>query len=147
MGYILRALPNAKIICLDRDVNDTVISNYRQLFATNFDFYNYTFALEDCAKYTLAFKSLIHFWQQLFLDNFYCVNYQDFVNKPLVEGKKLYEFINEPWQDEYVNIAANSNAVATASAGQVRKGINNQSIGYWKNYAKSMANVEVISNR
>ena len=33
---IARALPNARIICLRRNPMDTCLSNYRQLFSTNF---------------------------------------------------------------------------------------------------------------
>ncbi len=36
IGFIQRALPNARIICLRRHPLDTVLSNYRQLFALTF---------------------------------------------------------------------------------------------------------------
>jgi hypothetical protein len=41
-GYIARALPDARLICLRRDPLDTVWSNYRHLFATGYSYYNYS---------------------------------------------------------------------------------------------------------
>ncbi|WP_448214152.1 tetratricopeptide repeat-containing sulfotransferase family protein [Colwellia sp. MEBiC06753] len=141
VGFILTALPNAKIICLDRDPLDTIVSNYRQLFATDFSFYRYSYDLDDCAQYYQAFNRLMMFWQQRFPDNFYRLNYQAFVNDPAQYGQALYQFIDEPWQKSYLNLSTNTSPVATASAAQVRSGISNQSVGAWRNYQQALSGI------
>ena len=53
---IQRALPNAKVICLRRNPLDTCLSNYRQLFATGFSYYNYAYDLLDTGRYYVGFR-------------------------------------------------------------------------------------------
>ena len=55
---IRRCLPNAKIVCLRRNPLDTCLSNYRQLFATSFSYYNYAYDLLDTGRYYAAFHAL-----------------------------------------------------------------------------------------
>ena len=60
---IHRALPHAKIICLRRNPLDTCLSNYRQLFATSFSYYNYAYDLLDTGRYYAAFDALTAHWR------------------------------------------------------------------------------------
>src|SRR5690606_12902574 len=62
-GFIRRALPNAKIVCLRRDPLDTCVSNFRQLFALGFSYYDYSYDLADIARYYAAFDRLIGHWR------------------------------------------------------------------------------------
>ncbi len=57
-ALIRRCLPNAKIVCLRRNPLDTCLSNYRQLFATSFSYYNYSYELLDTGRYYIAFHAL-----------------------------------------------------------------------------------------
>ncbi|MDX2368106.1 MAG: sulfotransferase, partial [Colwellia sp.] len=91
-GFIIKALPKAKIICLDRGPLDTIVSNYRQLFAVNFSYYNYAYDLQTTAQFYHQFKQLTQLWLNLFPDNFYVVNYEKLVNNPEEEAKKIIEF-------------------------------------------------------
>ncbi|MDX2368720.1 MAG: sulfotransferase, partial [Colwellia sp.] len=91
-GFIIKALPKAKIICLDRGPLDTIVSNYRQLFSVNSSYYNYAYDLETTAQFYHQFKQLTQLWLNLFPDNFYVVNYEKLVNNPEEEAKKIIEF-------------------------------------------------------
>ena len=64
LGFIRAALPNAKLICLRRDPMDTCLSNYRQLFATNFRYYYYNLDLLDCGRYYIEFDRLMTHWRE-----------------------------------------------------------------------------------
>ncbi|GLX86098.1 hypothetical protein tloyanaT_23510 [Thalassotalea loyana] len=143
-GFILSAFPQAKIVCLDRNPLDTVVSNFRQLFAVNFSYYNYSYDLATSARYYLLFKRLIAFWQEKYPDNFYLVNYEKLVNSPAEEAKKLIHFCGLTWQDCLVDIHKNTSPVATASAVQVRSPINNKAVGSWKKYDFCLDNVKSI---
>lgn len=140
-GFIAKALPNAKIICLDRNPLDTIVSNYRQLFSVNFSYYNYAYDLQTCSHYYDLFKQLVSTWQQTLGDNFYVVNYEKLVNNPEVEAKKLIDFCNLEWEADCLSIDKNSAPVATASALQVRQPISNKSIGNWKRYKTALAEI------
>lgn len=140
-GFIIKALPKAKIICLDRDPLDTIVSNYRQLFAVNFSYYNYAYDLETTAQFYYQFTQLTKLWLTLFPNNFYVVNYEKLVNNPEVEAKKIIEFCGLDWQEQCLDIHKNSAPVATASAVQVRQPINNKSVGNWQKYKEYLNEV------
>jgi hypothetical protein len=140
-GFIIKALPKAKIICLDRGPLDTIVSNYRQLFAVNFSYYNYAYDLQTTAQFYQQFKQLTQLWLNLFPENFYVVNYEQLVNEPEKEAKKIIEFCGLDWQNECLEIHKNSAPVATASAVQVRQPINNKSVGNWQTYQEYLADV------
>ncbi|MGJ8691156.1 MAG: tetratricopeptide repeat-containing sulfotransferase family protein [Thalassotalea sp.] len=143
VGFILQALPNAKIVCLDRQPIDTIISNFKQLFAVNQSYYNYSYSLAWTTEFYQMFKKLIQLWQVQYPDNFYLVNYEELVNLPEINAKKLVEFTGLTWQPQCLEIDKNTSPVATASAVQVRQPINNKSVGFWQNYRAYLA--ETIS--
>ncbi|PCI56503.1 MAG: sulfotransferase family protein [Gammaproteobacteria bacterium] len=140
-GFIIKALPKAKIICLDRNPLDTIVSNYRQLFAVNFSYYNYAYDLKTTAQFYHQFTQLTKLWLMLFPDNFYVVNYENLVNNPEEEAKKIIEFCGLDWQDECIDIHKNPAPVATASVVQVRQPIHNQSVGNWQKYQDYLTEV------
>lgn len=148
VGFILQALPKAKIICLNRNPLDTIMSNFRQLFAVNQSYYSYSYDLESTTEFYLLFKQLATLWLKLYPDNFYLINYEKLVNDPVNEARQLIDFCNLSWQEQCVNIHQNSAPVATASALQVRSPINNRSIGNWKKYDAYLDSVkEVLASR
>ena len=133
-GHIIRALPKAKIICLDRNPLDTILSNYRQLFSFSDMTYGYSLSLTTATQYYIEFKKLIEFWKSIFPDNFYVVNYEMLVKDSAAEARKVIEFCNLPWEENCLSIEKNNNPVATASSVQVRGPISDKSVGQWKHY-------------
>jgi tetratricopeptide (TPR) repeat protein len=144
VGFILKALPLAKIVCLDRNPLDTIVSNYRQLFSANSSSYDYAYDLKTTAHYYIEFQKLTQLWLKLFPDNFYLVNYEALVSNPEVEARKLVEFCGLDWQEQCLHIDKNISPVATASAVQVRQPINNKSVGNWKKYDAYLDEVKQI---
>jgi len=147
VGFILQALPQAKIICLDRNPLDTIVSNFRQLFAVNQSYYSYSYDLASTTEFYLGFKALAELWLALYPENFYLINYEKLVNEPLKEAKKLINFCQLPWQDQCVNIDKNAAPVATASALQVRSPINNRSVGNWQKYDAYLNGVKELLSK
>ncbi|WP_331352357.1 tetratricopeptide repeat-containing sulfotransferase family protein [Cellvibrio sp. UBA7671] len=134
-GLIIAALPEAKIVCLDRNPLDTIVSNYRQLFSFHDSTFGYTLNLEDAARYYVAFKRLVDHWQTLYPNNFYVANYESLVANPTDEIKALLGFCGLEWEEACLAVEKNSKPVATASAVQVRQPISAASVGQWKHYA------------
>jgi len=146
VGFIFQALPQAKIVCLDRNPLDTIVSNYRQIFSANSSSYNYAYALTSTAEFYVEFKKLMQLWSTLFPDNFYVINYEKLVNNPEIEAKRIIEFCELNWQEDCLDIHNNTAPVATASAVQVRQPINNKSVGNWKKYDAYLDEVKKIVN-
>ncbi len=134
-ALIHAALPNARIVCLRRNPMDACLSNVRQLFATRFSYYDYSFDLLDTGRYYLQFDSLIATWRRaLPAARFIEVRYEALVADLERESRRLVAFCDLPWNDACLNFHANAAPVATASSVQVRSPIYTDSVDRWKRY-------------
>lgn len=136
---ILRALPNARIICLRRNPADTILSNYRQLFATSFGYYGYAYDLASTAHYYAQFDKLMtHFKATLPPNRFTEAHYEDLVTDIEAEARRLIAFCGLEWQEQCLAFHENAAPVATASASQVRRPLYATSINRWKRHREAM---------
>jgi tetratricopeptide (TPR) repeat protein len=135
---IQRALPGAKIICLRRNPLDTCLSNYRQLFATSFSYYNYAYDLLDTGRYYSAFHSLMNLWRDTMPTNYLEVRYEDVVEATEREARRLLEFCELPWDPRCLAFQDNAAPVATASSAQVRQPIYRTAIERWRQYERQL---------
>jgi hypothetical protein len=139
IGFIKKALPNAKIIILRRNAIDTCVSNFRTLFAVNFSYYNYAYDLMDTGKYFAKFDDLIRFWKSIYADEILEVSYEDLVNNPEKNVRLILSHCDLEWQSQCLNFHENLAPVSTASSVQVRQPLNNKSIGRWKRYGDQLS--------
>jgi tetratricopeptide (TPR) repeat protein len=138
-SLILRALPGARIVCLRRNPADTILSNYRQLFATSFSYYGYAYDLAWTADYYARFDALVaHFREALPGDRFTEVSYEDLVFDVEGEARRLIAFAGLEWQERCLAFHENTAPVATASASQVRRPLYATSVHRWKRYRDSL---------
>lgn len=137
-GIIHRALPNAKIVCLRRNPLDTCLSNYRQLFATGFSYYNYAYDLLDTGRYFAGFSRLVDHWQRTLPQSFLEVHYEHVVADPEREARRLLEFCELPWDPACVAFERNAAPVATASSVQVRQPIYKTAVERWRHYEREL---------
>ena len=135
IGLIHLALPNAKIICLRRNPMDTCLSNFRQLFALHFSYYNYAYDLMDTGKFFVLFNRLMAHWNETLPGKILNVDYEKLVSSQESESRRMVSFCGLNWEDACLDFAANTAPVATASAVQVRKPIYSSSVSRWKKYA------------
>jgi hypothetical protein len=134
-GLIRLALPNAKIVCLRRDALDTCLSNFRQLFALTFSYYNYSYDLGDIGRYYVAFDRLLAHWDRALPGAVLQLRYEDLVLDQEAQTRRLLEFCGLPWEEGCLAFHENRAPVATASAVQVRQPLYASSIGRWRRYA------------
>jgi tetratricopeptide (TPR) repeat protein len=133
-----RCLPNAKIVCLRRNPLDTCLSNYRQLFATSFSYYNYAYDLLDTGRYYAAFHALTTSWREALPDNYLEVHYEDVVDRTEHEARRLVEFCGLPWDARCLAFERNTAPVATASSAQVRRPIYRSGLERWRHYEREL---------
>ncbi|MEZ5953843.1 MAG: sulfotransferase [Hyphomonas sp.] len=132
---ILAALPDARVICLRRHPADTVLSNYRQLFATRFPYYDYAYDLEACARYYVGFDRMVaHYSEVLPPDRFRQVRYEQVVGDIETETRALLDFCGLEFEPACVSFHENTAPVATASSAQVREPLYTRSLARWKRY-------------
>ena len=132
---IHRALPNARVIALRRDPVDSCLSNFRQLFATGFSYYNYSLDIDDTAAYYLSFDKLLAVWRQYMPPARYMeLHYEDVVRDQENQTRKLLDFCGLSWNEACLRFHENVAPVATASSVQVRKPLYSGSIGRWRKY-------------
>jgi hypothetical protein len=133
-GLIHRALPNAKIICLRRHPLDACLSNYRQLFATMFSYYDYSYDLLDTGRYYLQFDALVRHWREMIPNAFTEVRYEDVVEHTEREARRLVAFCGLDWDSRCLEFERNAAPVATASSVQVRQPIYRTAVERWRKY-------------
>ncbi|MFN3911772.1 sulfotransferase [Hyphomonas sp.] len=136
---ILAALPQARVICLRRHPADTVLSNYRQMFATSFSYYNYAYTLEDTAHYYAEFDRLVrHFEEALPPERFTVVQYERVVTGLDSEVRRLLDFCGLPFEAACLAFHENTAPVATASSAQVREPLYTSALARWKRYEAAL---------
>lgn len=131
-GLILRALPGAKIIIMQRHPVAVCYSVYKQMF--NRDSYPFSYDLEEMADYFIAHDRLLHHWQKIGGDRIKTVYYEDLVADLETQARAVLTFLDLPWQNQCLEFHKNKQAAATASASQVRQKVYTDSVAMWQNY-------------
>lgn len=138
-GLINAALPNARMVCLRRHPIDSCLAIFRQMFSTEFAYYDWTFGLETTARFYLAFDALVAHWREtLPADRFIEVAYEAVVADQGGQSRALLAWLGLPWDAAVLAFHENAAPVATASAIQVRSPIHAGSVGRWKQYGDKL---------
>lgn len=134
VGHIARALPNASIVCLRRNPMDSVWSNYKNLFSTEFSYYNYSYDLLDAAAYYVLFDQLMAFWERQFPGRVLQVSYEGMVEDQEGWTRRLLAHCGLPWDQACLRFHENTAAVSTPSATQVRRPLYRDAMARWRAY-------------
>jgi len=90
IGIILLALPQAKIIHIQRDPWDVAISLFKQLYISNIPFASKFFSIA-C---TIAnYQHLMSFWEENLPHKIHHIKYEDLVSSPQEHGQEMFNFI------------------------------------------------------
>jgi tetratricopeptide (TPR) repeat protein len=137
-GFIARALPNARLVCLRRDPMDTCLSNFRQLFALESPNYDYSFDILDTGRYYLQFDRLMRYWREALPGRILEFGYEALVDAQEARTRELLAFCGLSWDERCLSFEDNAAPVATASAVQVRSAMNRDSLRRWKRYGNRL---------
>lgn len=132
---ILKALPNAKIVHLNRGPMDACFASFKQLFA---DAYLHSYEQREMARHHIRYRRLMDIWRQRFPDRFFDISYEATANKLEHNVRALIDFIDLPWEEACLNFHQQDGAVSTASAVQVREPAHTRSIGRWRKYEQQL---------
>lgn len=143
-GFIAKALPQAKLICLRRDPMDTCVSNFRQLFALSSPYYDYSFDLLDTGRYYLLFDRLMAHWRTVLPGRILEIDYESIVEDQHAGTRRLLEHCGLPWDEACLQFEKNAAPVSTASAVQVRSAIYRTSLQRWKRYESQLGELRTL---
>jgi hypothetical protein len=129
---ICAALPEAKIVHVQRNAAATCWSNYKQYFRSNG--LGYCYDLKDLVAYYHLYIDLMNLWQSKYSDRIYNLNYEKLTTQQEIETRKLIEYIGLNWEEACLSPHKNMRSVRTASQQQVRQQVYQRSSETWRKY-------------
>ena len=132
IGFILNAMPESKILHLERNPMAICWSIYKSEF-NNPDM-AFTYSQKYIAEYYLLYKDLMNFWKNKYPSQFINITYERFVEDYQNNIKKIFQNLDLEWEDHLLEFYKNKRPVETSSFQQVRKKIYQKSSEEWKKY-------------
>ena len=132
IGLIKLIFPEAKIIHCRRQIKDTALSIYKNLFHGSA--YSWSYNKDELTNYIKLYLNIIDFWDNKFPQDIFHSNYETLVKNPEIESKKIFNFCGLKWDNKFLNIEKSKTPINTLSSTQARKPIYNKSIDYYKNF-------------
>lgn len=138
-GFIHRALPDARIICVRRNPMDSCFSTFKHLFSANA--YPYSYDLGEMSAHYRRFEALVEHWSRALPDRWLLADYEDVMREPDGWARHIAEFCGVDYDPAMIAIERNQAPAATASSSQVREGLHVRNIGSWQRYARWVASM------
>ena len=132
IGFLLKALPEAKVIHVQRDPAATCWSNFKHYFSTKG--LGYSYDLKDTVGYFKLYQDLMDFWDQQYSDQIYHLDYDKLTLKQESETRRLIQYIGLDWEYKCLSPQDNKRSVRTASQQQVREKIYTGSSQAWRKF-------------
>ena len=126
IGFIKLLFPNAKIIHSKRNLKDTALSIYKNIFEeANMP---WSYQQDELLVFINLYKKFMEFWHSKIPGYIYDCNYEELVNNQVNETKKLIKFCNLEWEENCADHTKNDSGIKTISIAQARKPIYKSSI-------------------
>ena len=136
LGIIAKAMPNAKIIHVERDPMDVGFAMYKTLFRMGYPF---SYNLTEIARYIRAKTELMNHWREMIGDRVTTISYESLIADQEGESRRLFSAFGLAWRPECLEFHKNAAPTATASAAQVRQPLYSSSVGKWRHYEKHLS--------
>ena len=135
IGFIKILFPNSKIIHCHRNPKDNCLSLYKNHFSSKSMYWAYD--QKDIADYYVLYSKFMNYWKTKFKDSIFDANYENIVNFPEKEIKKIISYCDLTWEPECLNFYQNSKTpVQTVSVSQASKPIYKSSINSNQGFAQ-----------
>jgi tetratricopeptide (TPR) repeat protein len=135
LGAIHRALPDAKLVLVNREPLDSCFAMYRTLFG---EAYPFSYDFDDLAKYYAAYERLMNHWRACLGDTLCEITYEGLVQHPAQVGAKVAAHCGLQWSAQAVQVEKRTTVSMTASAAQIRRPIYGSSSGRWRRYERHL---------
>ncbi len=135
-GLIQRALPQARIVHVQRHPMAACYAVYKTLFE---DAYPFSYDLSELGRYYLAYRRLMQHWAQAMPGQIHELRYESLVRNQLGETQRLLDFCGLDWEDACAQFHENPDPSTTASAAQVRQPLYDSSVEQWRHYSDQLS--------
>ena len=133
LGLIHAALPDARIIHVQRNPIDTCLSIYFQHYTVGFP---YAHDLDDLAHFYSEYVRLMRHWHAILPeDALLDLPYESLVGDQQGWSRRMIDFIGLPWDSRCLDFHLTDRVVNTASKWQVRQQMSRASVERWRHYA------------
>jgi len=132
IGFILAAMPEARIVHVRRAAPATCWSIFKLQFAGAR--HGYAYDLADIAAYYRLYLDLMDFWRARFPGAVLDVRYEALTEDPEREARAILDHCGLEWEPGCLDVRGSKYAVKTASLAQVRRGIYTGSSADWRRY-------------
>ena len=143
IGLIRLILPNAKIIDARRAPMACCFSGFKQLFAEGQDF---SYNLEDIARYYQAYLKLMTHWQQVLPDFVLTVNHEDVVDDLEKQVRRILDFCGLEFEQSCLDFHKTKRNIKTPSSEQVRQPIYKSATEQWRHFEQHLAPLKKVLN-
>ncbi|MCP5024300.1 MAG: tetratricopeptide repeat protein [bacterium] len=131
LGFLFRAVPNARIVHSTRNAMDNAFACFKVRFTSTL---NFAYNLEELGHFHGQMQRLMEHWRQFMPDSILTMPYEGIVADQETETRRLLEFCGLEWKDACLEFHKTDRPVRSASSTQVRKPIYGGAVGRWKNY-------------
>ncbi len=137
LGHAVALLPGLRVIHCRRDLRDTALSLWQQMFAHEDNTYAYDFA--DIAAYAAGYRQLMDHWREVLEVPLFELDYEALAADSEATLARLHAFLGlEPGASGM----APPQPIRTASVWQARQRIHAASIGRWRTWAPHLPELE-----
>ena len=137
LGQISAAFPEASLILVERDPRDVALSMWRTHFSDAG--MRYTLDQKWMAEEVNRFKKYTNHWRKLLGPRLHVIRYETLVQNFEIEAKALADACGLSWQEAMLHPEDVTDSVSTASLHQVRKSVNDKSVGRWRENKQLLA--------
>ena len=136
IGAIAKALPNARIIHIQREPMASCLS----MFQASFDNVHYSFNLDELGRQYARYQNVMRHWRNVLPEGVMLeTSYESLVSNTEVELRRILEFCSLDWHPDCLATHEAVGSVNTASVFQVRQPIHQKSVARWKHYEEQLA--------
>ena len=141
IGLIKILFPKSKIIHCSRNPKDNCLSLYKNFFEGGL---NFSYNQKELGTYYNTYLDLINYWRQVLPGSFYEAKYEEIIENPDQEIKKIINFCELPWQENCLSFHKNKAPIKTMSTVQARNPIYKSSINSFEKFSPFLEDLNKI---
>ena len=139
LGTLARVLPGSRVIHLERNPRDTILSIHQHNI--NNIKYPWSRELEHICRARAAHERLMDHWKSVLPTPILTVNYESVVADPHPQIERITSFLGIDFDEACLRFHELDRAVITPSHDQVSKPLNSSGIGRWRRYERHLGSV------
>ncbi len=136
VGFILSAIPEARIVHCKRDSVATCFSIFSQYFG-HCD-YGYGYDLTELGRYYRLYEELMAFWCRRYPEQIYTLNYESLTEDQENQTRLLLEHCQLAWEPSCLDFHLTERFVDTSSSLQIKQPLYQGGSDVWKKYRREL---------